>query len=98
LAIYRQQYCGVCHTLSAAGTRGTFGPVHDGMGATAQARILDPLYSGAATTAEAYIMESLVDPYLFIVGGYGATPHRMPPYSHLDPASLDALVAMLLAQ
>jgi len=98
LAVYRQQYCGVCHTLSAAGTRGAFGPPHDGMGATAAARIADPSYTGSATTAAAYIMESLINPYIYLVPGYTATPHRMPPYSHLDPASLDALVAMLLAQ
>lgn len=98
LAVYRQQYCGVCHVLSAAGTRGAFGPPHDGMGATAEARIADPGYTGSATTAAEYIMESLIDPYIYLVPGYAATPHRMPPYSHLDPASLDALVAMLLAQ
>lgn len=97
-AVYRQQYCGVCHTLDAAGTRGTFGPTHNGLGAIAAQRILSTEYSGYATNAAEYIRESLVDPQVYIVEGYGATPHRMPPYTHLDSASLDALVAFLLAQ
>lgn len=97
-AVYRQQYCGVCHELDAAGTRGTFGPTHNGLGATAAQRILSTGYSGYATTAAEYIRESLLDPQVYIVEGYGATPHRMPPYTHLDSASLGALVAFLLAQ
>lgn len=98
LAVYRQQYCGVCHELDAAGTRGTFGPTHHGLGATAAQRILSTGYSGYATNAAEYIRESLLDPQIYIVEGYGATPHRMPPYTHLDSASLGALVAFLLAQ
>lgn len=27
--IYRENYCGLCHTLTIARTRGTFGPSHD---------------------------------------------------------------------
>jgi mono/diheme cytochrome c family protein len=98
LAVYRAQYCGVCHTLDAAGTRGTFGPVHNGMGAIANERLQDESYHGAATTATEYIRESIVDPQLYIVPGYAVTPHRMPVYAHLDSASLDALVAFLAAQ
>ncbi|MCC6458215.1 MAG: hypothetical protein IT328_24900 [Caldilineaceae bacterium] len=98
LAVYRAQYCGVCHTLDSAETRGTFGPVHNGMGATANERIQDESYHGAATTATAYIRESIVDPQLYIVPGYAATSHRMPVYAHLDLSSLDALVAFLAAQ
>jgi mono/diheme cytochrome c family protein len=98
LAVYRAQYCGVCHTLDAAETRGTFGPVHNGMGAMANERLQDENYHGAATTATDYIRESIVDPQVFIVPGYAATSHRMPVYAHLDLASLDALVAFLSAQ
>jgi mono/diheme cytochrome c family protein len=98
LAVYRAQYCGVCHTLDAAETRGTFGPVHNGMGVTANERIHDESYHGTATTATDYIRESIVDPQLYIVPGYAATSHRMPVYAHLDSASLDALVAFLVAQ
>jgi mono/diheme cytochrome c family protein len=98
LAVYRAQYCGVCHTLSAAETRGTFGPPHDGLGATAAARLTDPTSHGKATTAAEYIHESIVDPQAFSVPGYATTSHRMPSYAHLDAATLDALVAFLLAQ
>ena len=98
LAVYRAQYCGVCHTLSAAETRGTFGPPHDGLGATAAARLADPTYHGKATTAAEYIHESIVDPQAFSVPGYATTSHRMPSYAHLDAATLDAMVTFLLAQ
>lgn len=97
LAVYRQQYCGVCHELAAAGTRGVFGPTHNGIGTTAAQRIQSPGYSGHATTTAEYILESLLDPQVYIVEGFAATPHRMPPYGHLDSASLDALVAFLLS-
>lgn len=98
MAVYRQHYCGICHALTAVGTLGSFGPPHDGMGSTAEQRIQAESYSGNATSAAEYILESLLDPQIYIVGGYAATPHRMPPYGHLDSASLDALVAFLLAQ
>ena len=98
LTVYRAQYCGVCHTVDAAETRGTFGPPHNGMGATAAARLTDDTYHGAATTPAEYVRESIVDPQAFIVPGYATTSHRMPPYAHLDEASVDALVAFLLAQ
>lgn len=98
LAVYRAQYCGVCHTLSSAGTKGTFGPPHDGMGVTAAQRIADPGYSGAATTAAGYLYESLVKPEAYFVEGYISSSHRMPPYTHLSEDELQELVAFLLAQ
>jgi mono/diheme cytochrome c family protein len=98
LAVYRAQYCGVCHTLDAAETRGTFGPSHNGMGAIAAAHLAEGSYQGVATTPAEYIRESIVDPLAYIVPGYATTSHRMPSYAHLDNASLDALVAFLLAQ
>lgn len=98
LTTYRAQYCGVCHALDAAETRGTFGPTHNDMGATAAARLLDPGYSGNATTAAEYITESILDPLIYSVPGYGITSHRMPPYTHLPDAEVAALTAFLLAQ
>ena len=98
MAVYRAQYCGVCHTLDAAETRGTFGPTHNGMGSIAAERILEPTYGGAANNAAEYIRESIVNPQLYIVPGYAATSHRMPSYAHVEGESLDALVAFLLAQ
>lgn len=96
--VYLKQYCGVCHALTAAGTTGTFGPAHDGLGSTAAQRILDEAYHGAATTAAEYIRESIVDPTAYTVPGYATTSHRMPAYSHLTGETLDALVAFLAAQ
>jgi len=29
IEVYRENYCGLCHTLTIANTRGTFGPSHD---------------------------------------------------------------------
>lgn len=48
--VYLQNYCGICHTLAAAGTHGAFGPPHDGIAATARQRLADPDYSGKAVT------------------------------------------------
>ncbi len=98
LEAYRAQYCGVCHTLDAAETRGTFGPPHNGMGATAALYLADPNYHGTATAPAEYIRESIVDPQAFTVPGYATTSHRMPSYSFLDAETLDALVAFLMAQ
>lgn len=96
--VYRAQYCGVCHTLASAGTKGTFGPPHDGMAATASERIADPHYSGEAASSADYLYESLVKPEIFIVDGYASSSHRMPPYTHLAEQDLRALVEFLLAQ
>jgi hypothetical protein len=95
---YRKQYCGICHTLEAAGTTGTFGPPHDHIGSIAATRILEPNYSGSATNAAEYLHESLVLPEIFIVSGYALSSHRMPAYSFLSDGELDALVAFLLTQ
>lgn len=98
LATYRHQYCGICHQLDAAGTRGAFGPTHNGIGKTAEQRIHDPEYTGTAKTAEAYIRESIVDPTAYLVRGYEITRHRMPAYVGLGDAELDALIQLLLQQ
>ena len=98
LAVYHEQYCGVCHTLTAAGTTGDFGPPHDGMGATAAERIASPTYTGAATTPAEYIRESIVTPEVYLVPEFSMTSHHMPVYADLPAADIDALVAFLLAQ
>jgi len=98
LEVYRAQYCGICHALSAAGTTGRFGPEHDGMSKTAEERVAAANYSGDATNAEEYLYESLVKPEVFIVDGYASSSHRMPPYTHLSEEDLLALTAFLLAQ
>jgi mono/diheme cytochrome c family protein len=98
LEVYHKAYCGVCHELAAAGTTGTFGPSHDGIGTIASERVTDPNYSGKAKTAGEYLYESLLEPEAYFAPGFGASMHRMPAFSHLSQADLDALVAFLLAQ
>lgn len=98
LEVYREQFCGTCHALDAAGTGGIFGPSHDEMGTVAQERILDPAYTGSATMAAEYIVESIVKPKAYIVPGFAATSHHMPPYEHLDEKEILALVEFLLQQ
>jgi nitric oxide reductase subunit C len=98
LDVYREQYCGICHQLSAAETAGKFGPTHDAMGAIAEQRLEDTGYKGAATTTGEYIYESLINPKAYLVPGYEVTSHHMPAYAHLEPGDLEALVQMLLHQ
>ncbi|MBX3001145.1 MAG: hypothetical protein KF893_21660 [Caldilineaceae bacterium] len=98
IAVYRQQYCGICHTLDAAETRGTFGPSHNQAAAAALSHLADPKYVGTATTAAEYLYESIVSPEVHLVAGYAATPHRMPAFSHLPAEDIDALVYLLLHQ
>jgi mono/diheme cytochrome c family protein len=97
LQVYKDQYCGICHQLGTAGTRGLFGPAHDGMGTIAQERLRDPGYSGRATTPEGYILESIVQPKAFVVSGYENSNHSMPAYTALSDKEIMALVQMLLA-
>ncbi len=98
ITVYRTNYCGVCHELPAAETRGTFGPTHAGMGATAAERLLDPAYGGAATTPAEYIAESILLPSAYLVPGYATSAHPMPSFAHLPEADIAALVELLLAQ
>lgn len=96
--LYRQYYCGICHQSTGAGTRGAFGPSHDGLAANAAQHLQAPTYQGDATTVQEYLYESLVDPQRFVVPGYELTPHRMPSYSFLTPEELAILVAWLQQQ
>lgn len=98
LAVYKALYCGVCHTLEAAGTAGTFGPPHNGMGETARQRIQEPGYTGTAETAADYIRESIIEPQIYLVPDYALTPHQMPIFNYLEDEQIEALVLMLLAQ
>lgn len=98
LQVYKQQYCGICHQLTFAGSKGIFGPSQDGLGTTAEQRIKDPAYTGHATTAAEYIRESILDPAAYYVKGYEQSQHHMPAFTHLSEAEVDALVQMLLQQ
>lgn len=98
LAVYKEQYCGVCHQLDTAGTRGIFGPSHDGMADLAAARIEDPAYRGAATDIYAYLHESIVEPDVYFVEGFALSQHRMPTYRHISDEDLEALIVYLASQ
>jgi mono/diheme cytochrome c family protein len=98
ITVYRENYCGTCHTLSIANTRGTFGPAHDDAITAASQYITLDTYNGDARTAEAYIRESIIDPAAFYTPGYEATNHHMPAFSHLSDADIEAMVYMLIHQ
>lgn len=96
--VYLKNYCGICHTLTAAGTRGAFGPTHNGVATTARQRLADPAYPGKAKTVVQYLRESIVEPAVYAAPGYAYTSHPMPAYGHLPKADVDALVYFLLQQ
>lgn len=96
-AVYLKQYCGVCHTLAAAGTKGAFGPSHEQIGTNAAARIQMATYNGQATDAAEYLRESIVEPRAFLAPG-SSPNHPMPPYTNLTTEEVDALVYFLLQQ
>lgn len=97
-AAYRTNYCGVCHTLAAAGATGIFGPSHEHIARTAAQRIAGPTYRGSATTAAGYLRESIVTPAAYFAPGTANGRHPMPPYVHLPQTQVDALVYFLLQQ
>lgn len=95
--LYLELYCGMCHTLGAVGTRGSFGPPHDDIGAVAAARVGDPGYHGDADDAAGYLRESIARPAAYLAPGWAMSSHAMPAYD-LSDEELEALVAFLLAQ
>lgn len=98
ISVYRSQYCGSCHTLSAANTRGILAPNHDAAALSAAQQIALPGYTGSATTVEDYLRESLLEPEAYRAQGFELTNHHMPAYVHLPPQDIDALVYMLAQQ
>ena len=98
LAVYRKQYCGICHILDTANSVGVYGPTHNGMGTTAAQRVRDPGFTGSASTAEEYILESIVDPLAYVVPGYEGTRSQMPAYTNLSDREINALVKFLLQE
>ena len=98
IEVYRQNYCGSCHVLSIANTRGMFGPEHDSIVANAEQIINSTVYTGDASTIEGYIYESIVNPNIFFTPTYEATNHHMPAFGHLPGEDLDAMVYMLIHQ
>jgi cytochrome c oxidase subunit II len=87
-AVFKNNQCGACHTLKAAGATATVGPDLDKL----------PTY---ATTAgkplAAFIQQSIVDPNAYIQPGY---PKNVMPAtfgSALSKQQLDALVQYLIS-
>lgn len=98
LTVYKEQYCGVCHELESAGTRGIFGPTHGEMVEMAAARLEDPAYSGDATDVYTYLYESIIEPDKYFVEGYAMSPHKMPSYRHIPEEELEALIVFLAGE
>ncbi|MDE0200068.1 MAG: LysM peptidoglycan-binding domain-containing protein [Caldilineaceae bacterium] len=98
LTVYKEQYCGVCHALESAGTRGIFGPTHGEMVEMAAARLEDPAYSGDATDVYTYLYESIIEPDKYFVEGYAMSPHKMPSFRHIPEEDLEALIVFLAGE
>lgn len=98
VAAYLAAYCGSCHALEAAESWGAFGPAHDEAALHAAERLNDPNYSGEATTVEEYLRESILNPLVYFTPTYAGSAHRMPAYTHLPEADIDAMVYMLAQQ
>jgi cytochrome c oxidase subunit 2 len=82
-AVFKNQPCGSCHTLTAAGASGTVGPDLDKLPQYAQA---------AGQPLEDFIRTSITDPNTYVQKGYH--PNIMPPFN-LPKDQLDALVQYL---
>lgn len=99
IAIYRAQYCGSCHELAAANTRGTFGPSHNAAAIQAAVWIASDNYRGEAQTIEQYLYESIANPTIYFTPTYEGSNHRMPDYSLvLEYEEIRALVYLLSQQ
>jgi len=98
LQLYREQGCGNCHQLDAAGAQGMVGPTHNGIATTAEERLQAPDYTGAATTPAEYIRESIVNPPAYLVPGYDSPRQKMVAFTNLSETEVEALVQFLLEQ
>ena len=84
-AVFKNQPCGSCHTLTAAGATGKVGPDLDKLPQWA-AQAKQPL--------EQFISTSITDPNAYTQPGF--PKNVMPPFSSLPKAQLDALVQYLI--
>jgi cytochrome c oxidase subunit 2 len=84
-AVFKNQPCGSCHTLTAAGTTAKVGPDLDKLPQWA---------TQAHQPLEQFIRTSITDPNAYTQPGY----HKnvMPPFASLPKAQLDALVQYLI--
>jgi cytochrome c oxidase subunit II len=84
-AVFKNQPCGSCHTLTAAGATGKIGPDLDKLPQWA-AQAKQPL--------QQFIHTSITDPNAYVQPGF--PKNVMPPFSSLPKAQLDALVQYLI--
>jgi cytochrome c oxidase subunit II len=83
-AVFKNNPCGSCHTLTAAGTSGKVGPDLDKLPQYAQA---------AGKPIEDFIRESVQNPNAYVEKGY---PKNVMPVFDLPKSQLDALVQYLV--
>jgi cytochrome c oxidase subunit 2 len=84
-AVFKNNPCGSCHTLSAAGATAKVGPDLDKLPQWA-AQAKQPL--------DQFIRTSITDPNAYTQPGY--PKNVMPPFASLPKAQLDALVQYLI--
>jgi cytochrome c oxidase subunit II len=84
-AVFKNQPCGSCHTLAAAGAAGKVGPDLDKLPQWA---------TQAHQPLEQFIRTSITDPNAYTQPGY--PKNVMPPFANLPKAQLDALVQYLI--
>jgi cytochrome c oxidase subunit 2 len=87
-AVFKNNQCGACHTLKAAGASATTGPDLDKLPALAQS---------AGKPLEDFVRQSIVDPNAYIAKGY---PKNVMPATFgkaLSKQELDALVQYLVS-
>jgi cytochrome c oxidase subunit II len=84
-AVFKNQPCGSCHTLTAAASKGTVGPDLDK---------LQQYATQAKQPLESFIRTSITDPNAYTQPGY--PKNVMPPFASLPKDQLDALVQYLI--
>jgi cytochrome c oxidase subunit II len=87
-AVFENNACGACHTLTAAGASGKVGPDLDKLPAYAQT---------AGKPVDAFTQESIVDPSAYVEKGF---PDNVMPHTYgsaLSKQQLDALVQYLVS-
>ncbi len=84
-AVFKNQPCGSCHTLTAAGATGKVGPDLDKLPQWA---------TQAKQPLEQFIRTSITDPNAYTQPGF--PKNVMPPFASLPKAQLDALVQYLI--
>jgi mono/diheme cytochrome c family protein len=79
--------CTGCHSLAGVANEGFIGPDLTGLPDRAGERV-------QSLSAEDYVRQSILDPWAYIVNGYGEVMPTLP----LDTAEVDALVEFLLSE